>query len=175
MECNRLHKSPQVKECKTCGENIRKGIFCSRSCAAKTNNAGVRRHGSNVNSFGVLKGKCGHCNMPVSQYFCNNTCFSKFTSNLKAFAYLAGDTKIASAQNGEIKLWLVEWLKELVDFTCQECGWREFHPVDGRPGVQVDHINGSNKDHRPENLRVLCPNCHWKTETYCGRNKNMRL
>ena len=36
--------------------------------------------------------------------------------------------------------------------------------------LQLDHKNGNNKDNRIENLRILCPNCHTQTETYC-RNK----
>ena len=34
---------------------------------------------------------------------------------------------------------------------------------------QLDHINGKRNDHRLENLRWLCPNCHSQTETYCGK------
>jgi 5-methylcytosine-specific restriction endonuclease McrA len=36
--------------------------------------------------------------------------------------------------------------------------------------LELDHINGSNKDHRLENLRLLCPNCHATTDTFKGRN-----
>jgi hypothetical protein len=36
--------------------------------------------------------------------------------------------------------------------------------------LQLDHINGIHNDHRIENLRLLCPNCHSQTETFCGRN-----
>lgn len=38
--------------------------------------------------------------------------------------------------------------------------------------LDLDHINGNNKDNRLENLRYLCPNCHSQTDTYKGRNKN---
>lgn len=33
--------------------------------------------------------------------------------------------------------------------------------------LQLDHINEKHNDHRIENLRFLCPNCHSQTETYC--------
>ena len=37
--------------------------------------------------------------------------------------------------------------------------------------LHIDHINGIHNDNRIENLRMICPNCHSQTETYCGKNK----
>lgn len=38
--------------------------------------------------------------------------------------------------------------------------------------LQLDHKNGIDSDHRLENLRFLCPNCHSQTLNYAGRNKH---
>ena len=52
---------------------------------------------------------------------------------------------------------------------CYLCGLTEWN---GKPiTLQLDHINGVHLDHRIQNLRLLCPNCHSQTETFAGRNK----
>lgn len=53
---------------------------------------------------------------------------------------------------------------------CQMCNNSEWL---GKPiALELDHVNGNNRDNRKENLRFICPNCHATTHTWKGRNKN---
>ncbi|MGB1107008.1 MAG: HNH endonuclease signature motif containing protein [Candidatus Puniceispirillaceae bacterium] len=53
-------------------------------------------------------------------------------------------------------------------YECSGCGIKDWN---GQPiSLQLDHINGDNKDNRLENVRWLCPNCHSQTSTWGTRN-----
>jgi len=58
----------------------------------------------------------------------------------------------------------------LIEYKCSICGnkgeWMGKEIV-----LQLDHINGNNRDNRIENLRFLCPNCHSQTDTFCRKGK----
>lgn len=57
----------------------------------------------------------------------------------------------------------------LVSYECSRCKISTW--LNEPAPLQVDHINGNNSDHRIENLRLLCANCHALTPTFSGRNK----
>lgn len=58
---------------------------------------------------------------------------------------------------------------KIINNICQNCNIREWN---GKPiSLSLDHINGKNNDHRLENLRLLCVNCHSQTPTYKSKNR----
>ena len=52
--------------------------------------------------------------------------------------------------------------------SCEECGITRWN--DKPLMCELDHINGNSYDHRLENLRMLCPNCHSQTHTFRAKN-----
>ena len=56
---------------------------------------------------------------------------------------------------------------------CAECGCDPIH--NGNPlRFQLDHINSEKvdgkKDESRKNLRLICPNCHSQSKTYCSKS-----
>lgn len=54
--------------------------------------------------------------------------------------------------------------EKLKEEKCEICGYTE--------NLELHHINGDPTDNRLENLQILCPNCHAKTENFRGKNKS---
>jgi hypothetical protein len=54
---------------------------------------------------------------------------------------------------------------------CEVCG------IDSWAGMSInmelDHIDGVRTNHKLDNLRMICPNCHSQTDTYRARNKSL--
>jgi predicted transcriptional regulator len=119
--------------------------------------------------------KCYQCQTNIvdvsrKRLFCSGTCQHRHQYEQYINRWLDGKekgSKGAYQVSQHIRRWLIEQRGE----QCWECGWNEKHPTGGNVPIEVDHIDGDHTWNVPENLRLLCPNCHSLTPTYKNRNK----
>ena len=98
--------------------------------------------------------------------FCSNDCqhIYKWLHETKPRIMAGG-----CSEPSTLKKFLVECDGEV----CTECGQLPLH--NGKAlTLQIDHIDGNSDNNMPENLRLLCPNCHTQTETYGNAGKGNR-
>jgi hypothetical protein len=66
----------------------------------------------------------------------------------------------ANAHISTIKKWIREERGEI----CEKCGLDKWN---GKSlPMEVEHIDGNTSNNQPENLKILCPNCHSQTPTW---------
>lgn len=158
----------KTKKCVECGNLLEKNNrFCNCSCAAKYNNRKRKKK----------RKTCLNCGKIVNNYankFCNINCFNEYQFFNKTLPkFYSG--KLTT--NDTIKKVLIYLYGENCVICDNDNMWMKM-PLT----LQVDHIDGNSDNNHPINVRLLCPNCHSQTETYCGgckpkntkRNKYLR-
>jgi heterodisulfide reductase subunit B len=54
---------------------------------------------------------------------------------------------------------------------CECCGRTEWNNKE--IPLQLHHIDGNRHNNTPENVQILCPNCHAQTDNFCGRKNRI--
>lgn len=101
--------------------------------------------------------------------FCSNLCQGAFTKKKVEDEWLA-NCESYKFLPGSIRTTLIE----KAGYKCSQCGWGQVNLHTGLIPLEIDHIDGNSENNVPENLRVLCPNCHSLTPTYKGANKESK-
>lgn len=143
--------------------------YCSRSCSARFNNrAKVKKERPDC-LF------CGRKIQYVGRKYCSVQCQGDQKKKLLIEQWSL-DPNSTNTKYG-LSRTITTYLKEQAGWKCQNpncCvpgGWSEIHPVTGVVPVEIDHIDGDAYNNHPDNLIVLCPNCHSLTANYRALNK----
>lgn len=168
------------KEGKTYNEII-EIVGCSKStvsyhCGEKQKEKSKNRR-NRLKLYGPLlkkKNNCINCNKDIAnkKKYCDNKCQNDYINSNYIKDWLSGNNKGWVSKSKTLSKTIRNWLKKTRGSGCEECGWDGKHPLDNKSVTEIDHIDGNAENCRPENLKILCPNCHAMTPTYRNRNTN---
>lgn len=148
-----------MNNCKQCGCETKNAKFCSRSCSATFNNAGVRRHKGDTP-------KCVDCGVVIDKR--STRCGSCYAKTLHL-----GDMTLKEARNekhanngGGVNALVRYRARKIVLMRpqiCVRCGYDKHVEAahikaisDFDENTLISEINSD------DNLISLCPNCHWE-------------
>ncbi len=117
--------------------------------------------------------KCLNCGKEITgKKYCNNQCQHDYQYHQYIMDWKSG---IKDGSKGKLKFEVSRhvrrYLFEKYNNRCCKCGWRKKNPITKLIPLQINHIDGNSRNHKEENLELICPNCHSLTETYMALNR----
>ena len=113
---------------------------------------------------------CKHCGKENSwkksttNTYCNNVCQMGYQRQENIDNWLIN----GYSWTHRTPLWIKSFLFERDGEGCSVCSIKDWN---NQPlTFECDHIDGDSRNCAPENLRMICPNCHSQTPTYKAKN-----
>lgn len=121
--------------------------------------------GTPATYYGTLKNDFANYNIDYSHFNANNNRAKVLRQNGVSKRVSLEDilSNKAWQEGNHIKKKL--FAENIKEKKCEECGQNDIW--NGKPlTLQLDHVDGNNRNNFIENLKILCPNCHTQTSTY---------
>jgi endogenous inhibitor of DNA gyrase (YacG/DUF329 family) len=155
--CFECYKPVVRKITKITGGNI----FCSTKCSAIF-----------LSRKRIIIRKCLNCQKEVrNNKYCSKECYRKFNSEMYAKKWLSGELLFNKSKQAKIPQTVRRFIFQQANYKCSKCGWSEKNIKTQKVPLQLHHIDGDYRNNKPENIEVLCPNCHSITPTFAALNK----
>ena len=90
--------------------------------------------------------------------YCNNKCQNEHKRKEYISEWLQGS--VSGGNSYTLSNHVRHYLLEQCQNQCSKCGWSETNIHTGKVSLEIDHIDDDPFNHSPDNLQVLCPNCH---------------
>lgn len=141
-------------------EKVVKESKTKKECFVK-----LKLHLSSNNSYKILNHYLQLYDITTTHFDGSNTTAAINKIRISLLDILDGKYPLYGSHNLKIRL-----LKDgIFSNNCDTCKLTEWN--NKQIPLSLDHKDGNPTNHRIDNLRLLCPNCHAQTENYCGKNK----
>ncbi len=118
--------------------------------------------------------KCLNCEKDIKPHgkYCSPNCQNEYQQLEWEKKWLDG-----AVSGNKNSIWIQpsarvrRYLFKKYDGKCAACGWSEVNPYTGNIPLEIEHIDGDANNTSPDNVTLLCPNCHSLTSTYRGANR----
>lgn len=147
-----------MKICPKCNDTHNKaGIYCCRSCANSRMWSQTQRDKKSATLSATLEQK-------DTEYFKNRASKGAALRSSTIIKQLLETEFSKLGHHARRRRVLIEQENK-----CNKCGLINW--LDNPISLELEHIDGNNKNNDRDNLECLCPNCHAQTPTWRGRNR----
>jgi len=163
---NNKKRIKKYRYCLKCGEETKNPKFCSTSCAASFNNKTTKKK---EDRFCFICGKKLHNRLLK---YCSYSCQQKNYSNIAIEKWISGEWDgVVGKEFKVISRYIINYLLKKSEGKCGICKNSTWL---GEPiPLEIHHKDGNWKNNKPENLDIICPNCHaMETKNHKFSNKS---
>lgn len=107
--------------------------------------------------------------------FCNAKCQNDYDYEQYIQKWLNGEVSGGIKLGyGKVSNHVRRYMFSKNDNKCEECGWSKKNNYTETYPLQIDHKDGNPENHSPDNLVLICPNCHSLKPTHSTNKQKGR-
>lgn len=163
-----------MPSCRKCGAKFKpspngRGKFCSRSCSNSYWNSKRPKRKRTARRY-----TCINCKVFLKKNsqkkYCSSGCQVDYR-NKEIIRRWRNREDEGTTKSGCLKTTIRNYLLAKCNHKCPRCEWGEKNPYLDKVILTIEHKDGDAFNNDPDNIEVLCYNCHTLTPTFGILNK----